>query len=69
MGTRITQLPVEILIAPSTTKTRLTQLPVEVLVAPSTTKIRVTQFVVEILVAESAPVTGRKYGPAIQMMG
>jgi hypothetical protein len=69
MGERITQLPVEVLIEPSTTKARLTQFPVEILISPTTTKARVTQLIVEVLIAEGAPpVAGRKYGPAIQMM-
>jgi hypothetical protein len=49
MADLVTQVAVEVLVAPSTTNARVTQDAVEVLVAPSTTAARVTQVAVEVL--------------------
>lgn len=67
MGERVTQLPVETLVSPTTSKTIVTQLPVEVLASSTGTKARLTQLVIEVLILESTAPSGRKYGPAIQM--
>jgi hypothetical protein len=52
MAGRVTQLPVEVVVKPSTQKARITQLPVEVVVKPTTQKARLTQYAVEVVVRE-----------------
>lgn len=60
----VTQLPVEVVVKPSTQKARLTQIAVEAVVKPSTQKARVTQLAVEVVVKEgtvpSQPTTKKR---------
>jgi hypothetical protein len=57
VSVRITQIPVETSIEPSTGKVRVTQIPVETSVQSSVGAVRVTQLAIETSVLHS-PTTG-----------
>jgi len=64
MAGRVTQLPIEAIILPTSQKVRITQVPIEAIILPTTAITRVTQLSVEVIIGAAAPPTGRIYGPA-----
>jgi hypothetical protein len=58
MASRVSQLPVEVIVQPTTQKARVSQLPVEILVQPTTQKARLSQLCIEVLIAPPVAASG-----------
>lgn len=65
MADRITQIPVEAIIEPDSSKVRVTQIPVEAIIEPNTQKARVSQIAVEVL---KDNISGSTFIPAPQVI-
>lgn len=67
MASRVTQLPTEVAIKPSTTNLRVSQSVLEVTNKPSTTNLRASQLVLEVVIT-SKQLGAMRLGPVIQVI-
>lgn len=67
MSARISQLPVETLIQPTTQRARLTQLPLEVIYTLRVLgSVRISQLPIEVIMGNTPEPTRKKYWKIIQ---